>query len=532
MNKISVRENEKIMKFTKKFFCLVSLLLINVFVHTGLSLEEQIELDLFDFDTTISEMDVTTPTAVTRGTVPATIGLLTAADINAQTILQAPLYYRTNPVARKIVVDLPIFQHFNTFNKEETNFDCIPFYSQTFNEQYYKDFDELKDYIDVNQETIVRKLDTETLTRFQVPKLLQLFGKMKLQEHRIGLIFDWTKTRDNWALSIRAPFYYDEHNFYLNPTQRQQIIDVLGSADPDFAFDHMVADYFGLGDTKLCFEYLIKEDHRYALTLGLRATLPTRIRMAKGIIGAYFDVDKNPKSLDLHADVLNPYQDGNDTTAENNLENFLLNSLDHLATLLLEQSSRNHFHVGIGPQMHSTMHFSSKCYLTNLISLELFTPAQETRFFLIKNDQAAFDAFNWADPSVNVDNKLAFLNKQLKEKFFPPGYSVSVSPGILLQSTSGLVIKRRRATITLGTDFWLHSKESFGTIYAPESIKPLLDIEKAKMGNRYQSTLWIGFDRTMQPGYKWNFGIKASTGTWSSGIGASSSFALYIEKVF
>lgn len=531
MNKISVRENEKIMKSTKKFFYLFLFLFIHTYINANLSLEQQIEDDLFDFDPSISSMDITAPT-ITRGTAATTVGLLTAADIDAQTILQAPLYYRTNPISRKMVVDLPLFQHFNTFEEEETNFDCIPFYSQTFNEQYYKDFDELKDYIDVNQEHIVRKLDTNTMTRFQVPKILELFGKMKLQEHRIGLVFDWTKTKENWALSIRFPFYYDEHNFYLNNTQRQQIIDVLGTADPDFAFDHMVADYFGLGDTKLCFEYLIKQDHRYELTLGLRATLPTKIRMAKGVIGAYFNVDKNPTSLNLHADLLDPYQDGNDAVAENNATNFGLNALDHLAMLLLEQGSRNHFHVGVGPQMHSTMHFSSKCYLTNLISLELFTPAQETRFFKVKNDPAAFNAFNWADPTDQIDAKLTFLNAQLKEKFLPPGYSVTVSPGILLQSTSALVIKRRRAIVTLGTDFWLHSKEKFGTIYAPTSIKPLLDVENAKMGNRYQSTLWIGFDRIMQPEYKWKFGTKVSVGTWNSGIGASSSFALYIEKVF
>ena len=539
MNKISVRENQEIMKHIKKFFYLILLLSIHISINANLTLEEQIEADLFDFDPSISAMDVTTPT-ITRGTTEKSVGILTEF-VKAQTILQEPLYYRTNPIARKNVVDIPIFQHFNTFEKEETNFDCIPFYTQTFNELYYKDFDELKDYIDVNQEHLIRRIDDLKLTTFDFPRVLQLFGKMKLQEHRIGLVFDWTKIRDDWALSIRIPFYYDEHNFYLNLTQRNQITDILGAVDPDFAFDHMVADFLSLGDTKLCFEYLIKQDHRYELALGIRATLPTKLRMSKGVVGAYFDVDKKPKSLNLHTDLLGIPDDPVDldsyTQAEkdrmtDNATNFSLDALDHLSMLLLEQGSRNHFHVGIGPQMHSTMHFSSKCYLTNLVSLEVFTPAQETRFFLVKNDQAAFDAFYWNETDADVDAKLVFLNKQLKEKFFPPGYSVSVFPGILLQSTSGLVIKRRRVTWTLGSDFWLHSTEKFGSIYAPESIKPLLDTEKAKMGNRFQSTMWVALERNPRPDSTWQYGATISVGTWSSGIGASSSFAFYIEKMF
>ncbi len=528
------------MKFTKKFFYLVCFLLIHTCVNAQLSLEEQIEADLFDFDPSITAMDVTEPT-VTRGTPTETVGILTGL-VEAQTILQESLYYRTNPIARKSVVDLPIFQQFNSFNyNESTTFNCIPFYSQTFNEIYYKEFNELKDYIDVEQKHLIRRIDDFHLTTFNIPRVLQLFGKMKLQEHRIGLLFNWEKIRSNWALSIRTPFYYDEHNFYLNRTQRDQITELLGETDPQFAFDHMVADFLSLGDTKLCFEYLMKQDHRYDLAIGLRATLPTKLRMSKGLAGAYFDVDKDPKSLDLHTDLLgipdNPLNDAGYTTAEKNLieknaTDFVLDALDHLSTLLLEQGSRNHFHVGVGPQMHSTMHFNSKCYLTNLLSCEVFTPANERRFFLIKNDKAAFDAFNWDDTGAAIPEKLIFLNKQLKEKFFPPGYNVSVFPGILLQSTSGLVFERRRVILTLGTDFWFHSKESFGTIYAPSNIKSLLDLEKAKMGNRYQSSLWVGLERNLKPHYTWNYGAKLSVGTWSSGIGSSTSFAFYIEKLF
>lgn len=537
---MSVRENEKIMKFTKKFFYLIFLAGISNTANAALNLEEQIEADLFDFDPSITAMDVNEPT-VTRGTTAETVGILTGI-VEAQTILQTDLYHRTNPIARKNVIDLPIFQQFNTYTYDEsTTFNCIPFFSQTFNELYYKDFNELKDYIDVDQKHLLRRIDDLQFTTFDIPRVLQLFGKMKLQEHRIGLLFNWTKTRSHWVLSMRTPFYYDEHNFYLNQTQRNQITELLGEGDPQFAFDHLVADFLSLGDTKLCFEYLVKQDYRYELAIGLRATLPTKLRMAKGIAGAYFDVDKNPKSLNLHTDLLgipdDPLNDASYTAAnkalmKKNATDFVLDALDHLSTLLLEQGSRNHFHVGVGPQMHSTMRFNSKCYMTNLVSCEVFTPANERRFFLVKNDKNAFDSFNWGDTDVDIENKLTFLNNQLKEKFFPPGYNVSVFPGLLLQSTTGLVFERRRVILTLGTDFWFHTKESFGTIYAPSAIKPLLNTEKAKMGTRYQSSLWVGLERNLKPDYTWNYGAKLNVGTWSSGIGSSTSFAFYIEKLF
>lgn len=525
------------MKLTKKFFYLFFLIFIfNSSNASNLSLEEQIEADLFDFNPDITAMDVTEPT-ITRGTKAETIAILTGL-VDAQDILQNQVYKRTNPITRKNVVDYPIFQHFETFETQDTNFICIPFFSRTFNERYYKEYHELKDYVDLNQDDIIKKIDDLEFTTFDIPRVLKLFEKMQLQEHRIGLLFDWTKTKECWSLSLRFPLYYDEHNFYLNTTQRNQITAILGPADADFVFDHVVADFLALGDTKLCFEYLMKQDYRYELALGLRATLPTKIRIQKGLVGAYFNVDKQPQSLDLYTDILKiPVDLTAPTLAEqtqiiNNVTHFGLEVLDHLSTILLEQGSRNYFHVGIGPQIHSTMHFNSKCYLTSLISLEVFTPAQEVRFFRVKNDSSAFNALTWSDTAAQIDEKLAFLNTQLKNKFLPSGYNTIVYPGIVLQSTSALVIKKTRVTWTLGSDFWLHSKEIFGTIYAPEDIKPFLDTEHAKAGNCYQSTAWIALDKNPQPDNQWRYGGKLSVGTWNYGIGSSVSFALYIEKMF
>ncbi|MFT6765932.1 MAG: hypothetical protein ACJAZS_000828, partial [Alteromonas naphthalenivorans] len=426
------------MKHIKQLFYIFFLLNVFYINAAGLSLEQQIEADLFDFDPEMSVIDAGMPTTITRGTTSSTTMILISPTIKAHLLLQNPIYYRTNPIARKNVIDLPIFQQPVMFGPSEKRFGFLPFYSQTFNEHYYKDFNELKDYIDLDQEHIVRILDDRQFTAFNIPQVLKLFGSMKLQEHRIGIMFNWSLIEPDWSLYVRVPLYYDEHNFYLTPSEQDEITKLLGAADPDFAFDHMVADFLALGDTKLSFEYQLKKDHRYELNIGLRVTLPTKIRFGKGLAGAYFDVDKDPKSLDLHTDILNvpatPLTPNNYTTGEintitNNATNFGLDVLDHLSTLLLEQGSRNYLHVGIGPFMRSTMHFSNKCYLSNIMSLEIATPAQERRFFLIKNDETAFNAFNWNNPS-NPQEKIDFLNAQLKEKFFPPGYTVSVFPGI------------------------------------------------------------------------------------------------------
>ena len=124
------------------------------------------------------------------------------------------------------------------------------------------------------------------------------------------------------------------------------------------------------------------------------------------------------------------------------------------------------------------------------------------------------------------------MNAQLKEKFFHPGYDVVVFPGVLLQSTSGLVIKRPKVTWTLGSDFFLQSKEKFSKIYAPENIKSLLDTDKAKRGTLYQSTLWITLNRNKRPDSQWDYGVRAAVAGCSSGIGQSIGFALYIKKLF
>ena len=527
------------MKYINKFILsfLISLIFtLPLEVKSQSELEQQIESGLFDYEPEMSDMvDTALEPTVTRSTPGDTILILTDdAAVNAQSLLQYPLYFKSNPIGRRNVVDLPIFQNFATF-VPLTKLSCLPFYTQTYQEYYFKEYEAIKYYIDMKQDHLIRVLDNLHFTSFDIPQVLSLFENLKLQERQIGFMFEGVKTTDQWSVSIRTPLYYNEHNLFLTSSEQAAIEDsalfVDFEGDPiQFAKDHLISDYIGLGDTKINFEYLLKTTPKYQFSLGGKITIPTTFRLSKGIIGSYFDVHKKAPNLDLHSDLVDV--DLSEDRRKDNVVAFGLDVMDRLSTILLEQGAANNHHFGFGIFGHSTLYFKDHVYLTSLSSMEVSTPAPEQRFFIIKNDEAAFNALNWDNSNVQVEDKLAFLNAQLKEKFFPPAYETFVWPGVVFQSTMALTYEGQKWNFVAGSDFWWKTKEHFLNVKAPSDVKDLLEIEKAKRGHLYQTGVWVAAERHPFPESEWQFGVRLGTTTLSNGIGQDVSFAFHVENFF
>jgi hypothetical protein len=500
-------------------------------------LEQQIEAGLFDYEPEMSDMiNTALDPNITRATKASTIDTLTDADekINAHLLLQNPIYFRSHPIGRRSIIDLAIFQNFATFIPL-TKLSCLPFYTQTYQEYYFKEYEAIKHYIDMKQDHLIRALDVLRFTTFNVPQVLSLFENLKLQERQIGFMFEGVQTTDEWSFSARMPLYYTEHNMFLTSSEQATIEDsaifVNFEGDPiQFAKDHLISDYIGLGDTKINFEYLLKTTPKYQFSLGGKITVPTTWRIGKGIIGSHFDVNKKAFDLDLHSDILDLI--ATPDKIKDNVAAFGLDVMDRLSTILLEQGAGNNHHFGFGIFGHSTMFFREHVYLTSLSSMEVFTPAPEKRFFIVKNDEGAFNAFNWDNVNVQVEDKLTFLNAQLKEKFFPPAYSTVIWPGVIFQSTMALTYEGQKWNFVAGSDFWWKTKEHFLNIKAPSDIKDLLEIEKAKRGHLYQTGVWVAAERHPFPESEWQFGVRLGTTTLSNGIGQDVSFAFHVENFF
>lgn len=534
------------MKHKKNKSILLHLLLAIFQIHTltNQELEDQILHGLFEYDSSFSEITEHAPQGpLKRIPKDEAVAALTGF-VNAQEILQEPLYYRSNPVGRRNIIDVSIFQQFSSFTRIPSKIiEFTPFYTQTYKEYYFNEHESIDHYLNIKQETLVDVVDRFELTSFDLPEILSLFSKIKLQERNAGFMFGFTKATDFYAFAFRIPFYWTEHNFYLNKKEQNAIINHPAFADFkgdffEYAQQHLISDALALGDTKVQIEFLCKKSRKYQLSLGGRATLPTRVRLKKGLLGNYFNINAPRYSFNLYTDLL---KIPTDLTAPTDAEKATLTTnavaltdaiIDRLSTMLLEQGNENNHHFGIGIFGHSVMRFNEKFSLSSLSSIEALLPSTEKRFYIIKNNNAAFNAFNWDDITVQIDEKLTFLDKQFKEKFFLPVYPTHVFPGFIFQNTSALTHHCHTWDFIVGADFWLQTKEHLGRITTPSSdITDSLQVETAQRKQLYQSGIWLAAEKHPSSS-GWQWGGKIGWTNVSSGIGKDISIAFHFEKIF
>lgn len=471
----------------------------------------------------------------------------------AQNILKNPLYYKTNAIMRRNVIDLPIFQQFTIRGREKTSYSANPFFTQTFKEYFYDTRSDIQYYIDMQQNELDTQVDlisqlddTEFLPRgFSVSRILTLFQKLFLEERKVGFMFEFIKDTPLWTLSGRVPFLYVEHNLNMSPEDQKKIENDPffasdGFDEETFAQEHLISDRIGIGDFRVNFEYLFIDNHAQKFSIGGRATIPTAFSFRKGLYGSHFSANTPAPTFDLYNDLLEPAlstgTDQNIALAQQNIIQFGYAVMDRLSAIVLEAPTGNNQHFGLGIFTHNKMIFSPKWSLEGLTSAEVLFPGHENRFFNLNTNPGDFAAFNWEDTSPatgQLPQKLAFLNQQFVRKFFPTMYNVLVFPGFIFQSTTGFFYDGRRAKLGIGTDLYWRTPERFMNIDAPEEVKThLLDLKQARTRYGLSSSFWFIIEKRPSTNSSWKLGLKAEATTNSFGIGEDWAVAILIQREF
>src|SRR5204862_2274897 len=126
-----------------------------------------------------------------------------------------------------------------------------------------------------------------------------------------------------------------------------------------------------------------------------------------GFLGSSFPKPSTLPTFDLDP-LFNAIENPSAITEEaafNSLRDFLLDSFDRLAANLLDVKLGNNRHLGLGAYIRTKTplraymnnSFAEKIKLTNRISVELFLPATEKRFYINKISEQAFNERNFKD---------------------------------------------------------------------------------------------------------------------------------------
>lgn len=519
--------------------------------------DEGVQEDILQVIDTIDFLDEPVNSAKPPFTKKDTLGAFTRTTracseeqtsiINLQGILRNDFYIFTHPIAQRSIHDYPQFYFFSCLAPTHLckcwQLQVTGFYNQEFKANFTKDSPFIPSYLNFNNPTFIQELDNfAALLGLNTPRLFSLLSKIKLQERRGGIMFGAIYHQKHWFLEVRTPLEYFERNFYLTESEKREVEaePIFNDQDPDtqddeevdkFAKQHLVADRFGIGDTRINAWRRNIDTSSMIFDTGFVMTLPTAYSFKKGLIGSHFSKNTPTPSIDL-TNLLNLVNEGQIEQATAIVANFSLAALDRLSRILLENSLGNNGHVGLGAFLHYDATISQKFSYRTRIELEYLLPIQERRFYIKKKDQSVFDRLADATTPAECAAAVDFIEQQLVNTLFPTGYATMVYPGLVFKLCTGLNGRLgKHWKLTAGSDVWWQQEEQLGTIKAPQEVIDTLRVDLARRSYAaFQLKIWgnIGYFRTGK-WCDWSASLYGDRTILRSGIGKDYSVGIRFE---
>ncbi len=514
------------------------------------------ETDLFSDDPFLSEfLDTVGLEQLTRRMLTPEEVLTILVAVRIPELLEQNFYLRTNVLARRSLLDQPLFDPSFCFKGGPYDWGVDLFLNKMSHAHYTKDSTSIDSYLALNDPDLITALNNtiesiQTLQpqfNFDIEGILKLFQNTKVEERQLGGMFFFLASFKKQMLRMLMPLYYFERNFFLPKEEQEAVEDEFGATTEEeqeqFRKQHLISDKLGIGDTRVEYDVRLIKNPFTWVRGGVMLTLPTAFAWAKGLKGSTFPKPSTFPPLDLSqfVDLVsdpNPSPEKQEELFED-LATFTLNALDRLSANLLDIPLGNGGHIGIGPVIRT--HIDLKRYVRMPLmyegrySLEYLLPKLNKRFFITIVDQQAFEDIDFFDVDTDQEAQVLvdFLQEQVLARIFLRAFEVRVQPGIIFRWLGKLCYESRYWDFFLGSDVWLQAPESLGVVHALPIIRDQLSREKVRSFLMYQSKLFAGFERRFKnPTYAWyiNGGVDGTISNY--GIGADFSIMLSIRFQF
>lgn len=517
----------------------------------------------FDFDTVffddeddyefIEYLDTAGADHISRAISPANI-MAILNHLQVPAILQEPLFLHTNMLNKRSLLDQPIFEPDRAEFPGRTVVGTSAFARKTERSNFTRNSDKLESYIALSQASLISKLE-DTIQRanefspgleVNVGKIFSLFENMTVQERQVGFMTHFMKRWRYTTFRIMMPIYYLESNFSLTKKEEDAVARELGAGDPEeearFRKAHFISDKIGFGDTRIEIDRRILKRPSYTLRGGLMATIPTAWEWGGGFLGSSFAKPSTLPVFELESlfnAIENPGMES-EQEAVAVIKEFLLDAFDRVAADLIDVPLGNNRHLGVGLYIRGKTPLSSflqtsfaeRIKFANRISVEVFCPSTERRFYINKIDEAAFGNHNFQDLDFAAEN-VQFLKEQAISRLFLRAFDTRVTPGVIFRWSSGAYYKGEIFGFNLGSDFWLQNKPHFSSISASRKALKQIDIPKAKPPVAQQSKIFGGLVFRHRTNMRtWIFSLNADASLNTKGLGQDYSLSFNFESSF
>ena len=504
-------------------------------------------IDIFDdidsFEAGMEDLDidefldtVTLDTASRKIEVKSILELL--EEMGAFSVLDQDFYKRTNPFVQRSLLDLPLWELHGCTEPKRWIVGAHAFWNHMDRSVFVCKSTNIDSLINFDQTTLFEKLNElkpvikdafpnaslidDLLDQTNINKLLGLFRNFTVQQRRVGAMMHAWRQWERFEIRMFLPLYYLERNNFASPSEQAALEAQFGALDPDtqekLQKNYLISDKFGFGDFRFEADYAFDLQAIFDL-------IPENFN-----VNDITEADKQ-KALDLVIGDICKNKNG-----------FFLGILSRMSAILVDTKLGNDGHVGIGALIRARTLLSSFLYqfdwakrfsFNNKLSLEYLAPANETRYFVYRNKLSDFTSrdFSSTDPAVQ-DANLKFIESELVNKFYPFAVRTKVQPGIIFRWVSRYCWCGDVWDITVGSDFWLQTKEKFNSFCTSQNLERL-DIANGKKPFAYQGKLFASFAlKWARPTHTWHVGLNAEGTTWNEGIGEDWTVSLNIEANF
>jgi len=547
--------------FFKKYKFLFTIVLVGAsatqtsLIHSG----DDDSGDIFFDDNMWDNLDENATPNVTR-----TADDLAALQVFTQlfplnNLISGNIYLETNAINTRQLTSLPNYMMYHSDKlNEDFIFNTYLLYNETFKQNFTKTSTLLGSYLNLDTATLLEKLASNVFDVSKVPlgilNIIELAQNCKIQQRRVGSMFQFFKNHGPWSFEATVPLVYQENNFYFSDSEqsllRIEISKLAGTTSAksekvDFE-KYAVSDRIGFGDLKFRAGYRLISNDYVKLKAGFDTTIPTSFAFAKGLLGSNFRKNLTLPTIDLTAVYnLNPIDPDPTQAAELfELGKNLLTSFDQwLGAIVLNQSLGDFHHPTIGAFLDTKLIYNSNVACLVMGEFLYSIPKNELRFFnQIKNPADFTYAAIWAP--VNAASTLPekeaaaavqmnFLDVNTVSFLFPTAANAHVSPGIQVQFCVAPQFEFGPYLLQIGYNFWHQTQEKIKNAVPIEPALYPLNIADCLSPAATQNKVFGRFNYNyVTPRHLWCIAVCLDQTLGSTGIGKDFNAALELSVDF
>ncbi|MCB9493309.1 MAG: hypothetical protein H6679_03480 [Epsilonproteobacteria bacterium] len=281
-------------------------------------------------------------------------------------------------------------------------------------------------------------------SRGLVEQVLPLFRKIKIQDRKLGLLFQSGFVKSFFTVHLHTSLQVAERNFWLNGRDQNILRDLFADLFPgDSTFDEreFVRFRVGLGDTRLKFGVNMLNMSNFQLDAGLEGIFPTSRLSAVPRFRTQLTGELTPEAL------------------TRDVTQTLFGIRDYLIDPRLGNGN-----FAFGPYFEAKVDlFHELARLWVRLSFDKSLKKDEDRLIMFAPTMTAEE---YAKEFATPDGLANFLTQYLKEYIFPSSFKATVNPGGIFNLVVAVNINLgKKYRYTFGYDFYGQQNERITMVH-------------------------------------------------------------------